>query len=122
MRKAVSPATTIPERGGEVMENGVTISFKEMYRGQQEVIQSLNRLESRMSSLEAKMAQSNNADERSREAFERAKDAEEEAKAAHKRIKRIEEKIDKIMISIILALATGAISALFYFAQTGLGG
>lgn len=118
---AVSPATQTQTRG-EVMENGVMISLKEMYVGQQEVISSLNRLESRMVSLEARVSKSTEADERSREALERAKDAEEEATTAHKRIKRIEEKIDKIMISIILSLATGAIGALFYFAQMGLGG
>mgnify|MGYP001075638233 CR=1 FL=1 len=120
----MSPVTQTQKRGerGEVMENGVMISLKEMYVGQQEVISSLNRLESRMVSLETRVSRSTEADERSREAIERAKDAEEEAASAHKRIKRIEEKIDKIMISIILALATGAIGALFYFAQVGLGG
>lgn len=113
---------TQTQKRGEVMENGVMISLKEMYVGQQEVISSLNRLESRMVSIEARVSKSTEADERSREAFERAKDAEEGAKNAHKRIKRMEDKIDRIMISIVLALGTGAIGALFYFAQLGVGG
>lgn len=107
-------------------EGGVVISGKDMYKLIQRLDESVNRLENnlgaRFAVLEEKVENSIKADERSREALEKAKDAEEEAKNAHKRIKRIEDKIDKLMISIILALATGAIGALFYFAQKGMGG
>lgn len=119
----------IPVKGDEegmAIQDGVIISHKEMYQSQQEVVKTLNRLESRMEtrmeSLEVKMESLIQADERSRDAIEKAKDAETEAGNAHKRIKRIEEKLDKIMISIVLTLITGAIGALFYFAQSGVGG
>lgn len=120
MRNPVSP------NEGEVMEvmkmDGVVISLKEMYQSQQEGNRLLQRLEARLESLEAKVAQSYKADERSREALEKAKDAEESAKNANQQIKRIEDKTDRIMIGVILALVSGAIGALFYFAQTGIGG
>lgn len=95
--------------------DGVTIPSREMFDSIQKIKMTVTRLES-------KMEGAIQADERSREALEKAKDAEEEAKNAHKRIKRIEDKIDKLMISVILALVSGAVGALFLFAQKGIGG
>lgn len=119
------------------MEQGVIVSYREMYQNQQQALQEIRRLGGKVESLEETVktlirSDERNreaiktalvrADERSREALEAAKDATDEAKNAHRRIRRVEEKVEKIMMSIILAVITGAVGALFFFAQRGLGG
>ncbi|SEM74462.1 hypothetical protein [Lihuaxuella thermophila] len=96
-------------------DNGVTISPKEMYDLIQEAMKSLQRIESRLEVLESKMESANKVDERSQEALDKAEDALALAE-------RIEHRIWWVAGVIIAEIIVGAITALFYFAQRGLGG
>ncbi|MDR6225456.1 hypothetical protein [Desmospora profundinema] len=108
------------------MRDGVVISHKEMFEAQQEVVKSLHRLESRMESrmdvLESKVEASIRADERSRKALEKAEGAMKAAKEARRVADGNREIITRLLVAVMTGLIGGAIAALFYFAQLGLGG
>ncbi|MFD1444342.1 hemolysin XhlA family protein [Thermoactinomyces vulgaris] len=96
-------------------DNGVVISNKEMYDMIQRMAGSLQRIEARLDQMEEKMESTHNADERSREALNKAEDALDLAK-------KIEDQIIWMWRIVGGAIATGAIGALFYFAQQSIGG
>lgn len=91
-------------------ENGVTITLREIYDSVQEVAAGVRRLDERITRLEEKTRETDEVDERSRKALQTAEAAMEEVK---------ELKANQIWLwrTVIGALITGAIAALFYFAR-----
>ncbi|MBH8605983.1 alanine-zipper protein [Thermoactinomyces sp. CICC 10521] len=100
----------------------VVITPKEMYELVQEVTRSLQRIEARLDILESKIATANNADERSRQALNMAEDANQRANEAFEKAKEVETRQLWLLGIIIVEVISGAIGALFYFAQKGIGG
>jgi hypothetical protein len=101
---------------------GIVITQKELYDLVQEVTRSLQRIEARLDILESKIATANNADERSRTALDLADEAKKRADEAFEKAKEIENRQLWLLGIIVAELVTGAIGALFYFAQKGIGG
>ncbi|SEN79722.1 hemolysin XhlA family protein [Lihuaxuella thermophila] len=94
-------------------DNGVVISTRELYDMIQEMARSLQRIEARLDQMEEKMESALTADERSREALNKAEDALELAR-------KLEDQLIWMWRIIAGAIATGAIGALFLFAQKGI--
>jgi len=94
-------------------DNGVVISNKEMYDMIQEMARSLQRIEARLDQMEEKMEFAHSADERSRDALNKAEDALDLSR-------KIEDQLIWMWRIVGGAIATGAIGALFLFAQKGL--
>ncbi|MGA9175126.1 MAG: alanine-zipper protein [Thermoactinomyces sp.] len=101
---------------------GIVITQKELYDLVQEVTRSLQRIEARLDILESKIATANNADERSRKALNMAEDANQRANEAFEKAKEVETRQLWLLGIIIVEVISGAIGALFYFAQKGIGG
>lgn len=100
----------------------VVITPKEMYELVQEVTRSLQRIEARLDVLETRIQSANNADERSRQAINLAEDAQQRANYAYEKAKEVETRQLWLWGIIISEVIAGAIGALFYFVQKGIGG
>lgn len=91
-------------------ENGVTITLREIYDSVQEVAAGVRRLDERITRLEEKTRETDEVDERSRKALQTAETALEE-------VNELKANQTWLWRTVIGALITGAIAALFYFAR-----
>lgn len=89
---------------------GVTITLREIYDLVQEVAQGVRRLDDRITRIEEKTREVDAVDERSRQALQAAQEA-------LKGVQEIEENQAWLWRTVIGALITSAIAALFYFAR-----
>lgn len=91
---------------------GIVITPRELYDLVQQATLMLQRIESRLDVLEEKLEDAHTTDERSRQALIIATEARDTAQEA-------KQQIEWLWRTLIGALVTGAIGALFYFGQNG---
>lgn len=91
-------------------EQGVIITLREIYDTMQEVAAGVRRLDERITRLEEKTRETDEVDERSRKALQTAEAALEE-------VKELKAGQNWLWRMVVGSLITGAIGALFYFAQ-----
>lgn len=92
------------------MENGVTITLREIYDLVQEVATGVRRLDARVMQLEEKIRETDEVNERSRQALQLAQDTAKD-------VEEIQKNITWFWRTIAGTLIMGAIGALFYFAR-----